>query len=56
MPDLNEEQALEVTKIYSIAGKLEGKSIIRVAPFRAPHHYHLSSVAGRRGTIPRRQK
>lgn len=53
MPDLNEEQALEVTKIYSIAGKLEGKSIIRVAPFRAPHHTisAVSLVGG--GTIPR---
>ncbi|MGI6697963.1 MAG: YifB family Mg chelatase-like AAA ATPase [Clostridia bacterium] len=53
LPDLNEEQALEVTKIYSIAGKLEGKSIIRVAPFRAPHHTisAVSLVGG--GTIPR---
>ena len=52
LPDLKEEQALEVTKIYSIAGKLEGKSIIRVPPFRAPHHT-IRRRTGRRGTIPR---
>ena len=39
LPDLTEEEALEVTKIYSITGNLPaGDSIIKFRPFRAPHH------------------
>ena len=37
-PDLTEEESLEITKIYSIAGCLEGKTMMRKRPFRAPHH------------------
>ena len=39
LPDLTEEEALEVTKIYSITGNIpSGESIIKNRPFRAPHH------------------
>ena len=39
LPDLTEEEALEVTKIYSITGSIpSGESIIKNRPFRAPHH------------------
>lgn len=39
LPELIEEEALEVTKIYSITGRIpEGESIIKVRPFRSPHH------------------
>ena len=39
LPTLSEEEALEVTKIYSITGNLpEGESIIIKRPFRSPHH------------------
>jgi len=39
LPDLTEEEALEVTKIYSITGNLPaGDSVIKFRPFRAPHH------------------
>ncbi|EJO5348192.1 YifB family Mg chelatase-like AAA ATPase [Clostridium botulinum] len=38
IPDLNYKEALEVTKIYSIAGKLDNiSSLITKRPFRAPH-------------------
>jgi magnesium chelatase family protein len=37
LPDLSLEEALELTKIYSIAGKLSG-SIITSRPVRSPHH------------------
>lgn len=38
LPDLTEEEALEVTKIYSITGNLPpGASVIIQRPFRAPH-------------------
>jgi len=39
LPDLTEEEALEVTKIYSITGNLPaGEAIIKHRPFRSPHH------------------
>jgi len=39
MPPLSEEESLEVTKIYSIAGNIPpGGSVISYRQFRAPHH------------------
>jgi magnesium chelatase family protein len=39
LPDLTLEDSLEVTRIYSVAGKLRpGAGLIRQPPFRAPHH------------------
>ena len=39
LPRMTEKEALEVTKIHSIAGFLEnGKGLVSYRPFRAPHH------------------
>lgn len=39
LPPLNEEEALEVTKIYSVAGLIPaGEGLIRNRPFRTAHH------------------
>ncbi len=39
LPQLSEEEAIEVTKIYSVTGNLPaGTSLIGYRPFRAPHH------------------
>lgn len=39
LPDMTFDEALEVTKIHSIAGLLDGKDgIISSRPFRSPHH------------------
>ncbi len=45
LPSLAEDEVLEVTKIYSVAGLTgDNNSLIRVRPFRSPHHT-TSSVA-----------
>jgi magnesium chelatase family protein len=45
LPLLPDEEALEVTRIHSVTGLLPpGAGLIRVPPFRAPHH--SVSVAG----------
>ncbi len=39
LPDLTFDEALEVTKIHSVAGTLDcNKGIINQRPFRSPHH------------------
>ncbi|MEY3397498.1 MAG: hypothetical protein RL220_92, partial [Bacteroidota bacterium] len=45
LPPLSLAEALETTKIHSVAGKMKrGDSLISVRPFRAPHHT-ISDVA-----------
>lgn len=53
LPKLSFEEAIEVTKIYSIAGLLNTKSLIEERPFRAPHHTasNISLIGG--GRIPK---
>ncbi len=39
MPELDDETASEVTRIYSLSGRLpDYEGLIRRAPFRSPHH------------------
>ncbi|MBI5154733.1 YifB family Mg chelatase-like AAA ATPase [Candidatus Poribacteria bacterium] len=54
LPPMSFEEALETTKIYSIAGKLDGRGgLVRSRPFRSPHHTasQVALVGG--GNIPR---
>ena len=45
LPPMTLDEALNVTKIYSVAGLLTGKAgIVRARPFRFPHHT-ISQVA-----------
>ncbi len=53
LPDLTMEEALEVTKIHSIAGTLSTDgSLIKTRPFRSPHHTVSGSALTGGGTIP----
>ena len=59
LPDLSFEEALEITKIHSIAGILkQDVPLISTRPFRAPHHTvsGVSLVGGGRIPKPRRNK
>lgn len=44
LPDMTEEEILEVTAIYSLAKKLEKNQVIQNRPYRSPH-YNVSSNA-----------
>lgn len=57
LPDISFKEALEATKIHSIAGLLsEENPFIITRPFRNPHHSVTSSslVGGGRNPKPRR--
>lgn len=53
MPKLSYEEAIEVTKIYSISGLLRSNSLMEERPFRSPHHTAsaISLIGG--GRIPK---
>lgn len=54
LPPMLGDEALEVTRIYSVAGLLSsGTSLVTSRPFRAPHHTisHAGLVGG--GSVPR---
>lgn len=55
LPDMTFEEALEVTKIHSVAGTLDSKQgIVLTRPFRAPHHTTttITMVGGGRTSRP----
>ncbi|MGL6278852.1 MAG: YifB family Mg chelatase-like AAA ATPase, partial [Gaiella sp.] len=54
LPPLAHEEALEVTRIHSVAGTLDGRrGLIAVPPFRAPHHGASAAAIVGGGVTPR---
>ncbi len=52
LPRLTQDEALEVTKIYSVAGLLQN-NFIKTRPFRSPHHTASGAALVGGGRIPR---
>lgn len=51
LPPLTREEAVETTKIYSIAGQLpKGRGLISARPFRSPHHSASAAALAGGGT------
>ncbi len=52
MPLLNEEESLQSTRVHSVAGYLVGGGLVRVPPFRAPHHTISAAGMAGGGSVP----
>lgn len=55
MPQMNIEESMEISKVYSIAGLLGGDNVlVHNRPFRAPHHTitPIALIGGGRRPIP----
>ncbi|HEV2644235.1 MAG TPA: YifB family Mg chelatase-like AAA ATPase [Candidatus Elarobacter sp.] len=54
LPPLDDDAALEVTRIHSVAGVLRpGGGLVRIPPFRAPHHTASAAAIVGGGSGPR---
>lgn len=54
LPPLSRDEAIEVTRIWSVAGRLPaGYGLVRERPFRSPHHGASAAALTGGGTDPR---
>lgn len=54
LPDLTYSEALEITKVHSIAGQLQGDmALVTTRPFRSPHHTISERGLAGGGSIPK---
>jgi magnesium chelatase family protein len=54
LPSMTREEALDVTKLYSVSGLLRQKSrLVTERPFRAPHHTVSATALAGGGSTPR---
>ena len=54
LPDMTFQEALEVTRIHSVAGAVPETGLLAERPFRSPHHTasHAALVGGGAGALP----
>jgi magnesium chelatase family protein len=54
LPDMTFQEALEVTRIHSVAGLLSESGLLAERPFRSPHHTasHAALVGGGQNAMP----
>jgi magnesium chelatase family protein len=54
LPDMTFQEALEVTRIHSVAGLLNEAGLLAERPFRSPHHTasHAALVGGGQNAMP----
>jgi magnesium chelatase family protein len=52
LPPMTHEEAVDVTRIYSVAGRHDGGGLIASRPFRAPHHTISASGLIGGGSVP----
>ena len=54
MPNMSDEEALEVSKIYSVCGLLNSKEpVLKIRPYRDPHHSVSPQALSGGGRIPK---
>lgn len=53
LPDLTFEEAIEITKIYSVSGLLNNDYLVKKRPFRSPHHTASPSSLIGGGRVPK---
>ncbi len=53
LPALSLEESLEATRVHSVLGLMDGRSLIATRPFRAPHHTISDAGLIGGGSVPR---
>jgi len=53
LPDMTLAEAIEATKVHSVAGLMDGQALIATRPFRAPHHTISDAGLIGGGTVPK---
>jgi magnesium chelatase family protein len=53
LPAMTFEEAIETSKVHSVAGLMDGRALIATRPFRAPHHTISDAGLIGGGTVPR---
>ena len=53
LPAMTFEEAIETSKVHSVAGLMDGRALIATRPFRSPHHTISDAGLIGGGTVPR---